>query len=82
MPMKEDLKTTVDEAYDDGKHADGEEADENFIIIKTDKEVDRCCFPFLYLLRVTFFLRYGLGVLVVYGYVSSDQGINIDRGTM
>jgi hypothetical protein len=24
MPMKEDLKTTADEACDDGKHADGE----------------------------------------------------------
>jgi hypothetical protein len=42
MPMKEDLKTTVDEACDDGKHADGEEVDENFIVIKVDKEVDRC----------------------------------------
>jgi hypothetical protein len=28
--------------------------------------------------RVTFSLKYGLGVLVVSGYVSSDQGINID----
>jgi hypothetical protein len=51
MPMKEDLKTTADEACDDGKHADGEEADENFIVIKADKEVDRCYFPFLYLLE-------------------------------
>jgi hypothetical protein len=42
MLMKEDLKTTADEACDDRKHADGEEA---------DKEVDRCCFPFLYLLE-------------------------------
>jgi hypothetical protein len=42
MPMKEDLKTTVDEACDDGKHADGEEVDKNFIVIKADKEVDRC----------------------------------------
>jgi hypothetical protein len=42
MPMKEDLKTTADEACDDGKHADGEEVDENFIVIKADKEVDRC----------------------------------------
>jgi hypothetical protein len=50
MPMKEDLKTTADEAYDDRKHADGEEADENFIVIKADKEVDGCCFPFIYLL--------------------------------
>jgi hypothetical protein len=30
--------------------------------------------------RVTFFLRYGLGVLVVFSYVSLDQGINIDWG--
>jgi hypothetical protein len=51
MLMKEDLKTTVDEACDDGKHADGEEIDGNFIVIKTYKEVDRCCFPFLYLLE-------------------------------
>jgi hypothetical protein len=51
MLMKEDLKTTVDEACDDGKHADGEETDENFIVIKADKEVDRCCFSFLYLLE-------------------------------
>jgi hypothetical protein len=36
MPMKEDLKTTADEACDDLKHADGEEADENFIVIKAD----------------------------------------------
>jgi hypothetical protein len=42
MPMKEDLKTTIDEACDDGKHADGEEVDENFIVIKANKEVDRC----------------------------------------
>jgi hypothetical protein len=42
MPMKEDLKTTVDEACDDGKHADGEEVNENFIVIKAEKEVDRC----------------------------------------
>ena len=32
--------------------------------------------------RVTCFLRYGLGVLVVFGYVSLDQGINIDWGAM
>jgi hypothetical protein len=42
MPMKEDLKTTADEACDDGKHADGEEIDENFIVIEADREVDRC----------------------------------------
>jgi hypothetical protein len=42
MPMMEDLKTTVDEACDDGKHADREEVDENFIVIKAEKEVDRC----------------------------------------
>jgi hypothetical protein len=40
MPMKEDLKTTTDEACDDGKHAD--EIDENFIVIEVDREVDRC----------------------------------------
>jgi hypothetical protein len=51
MLMKEDLKTTADEACDDGKHADGEETDENFIVIKADKEVDMCYFPFLYLLE-------------------------------
>jgi hypothetical protein len=51
MLMKEDLKTTANEACDDGKHADGEETDENFIVIKADKEVDRCHFPFLYLLE-------------------------------
>jgi hypothetical protein len=51
MLMKEDLKTTANEACDDRKHTDGEETDENFIVIKADKEVDRCCFPFLYLLE-------------------------------
>jgi hypothetical protein len=51
MLMKEDLKTTVDEACDDGKHADGEETNGNFIVIKAYKEVDRCYFPFLYLLE-------------------------------
>jgi hypothetical protein len=30
MSMKEDLKTTADEACDDGGHADGEEVDEKF----------------------------------------------------
>ena len=49
MSMKENLKTTADEAYDDGEHADGAEADGSFIVIKADKEVDRCRFPFLYL---------------------------------
>jgi hypothetical protein len=49
--MKEDLKTTANEACDNKKHADGEETDGNFIIIKVYKEVDRCCFPFLYLLK-------------------------------
>jgi hypothetical protein len=29
-------------------------------------------------IRVMCFLRFGLGVLVVFGYVSVDQGINID----
>jgi hypothetical protein len=42
MSMKEDLKTTADEACDDGEHADGEEVDEIFIVIKADREVDRC----------------------------------------
>jgi hypothetical protein len=42
MPMKEDLKTTADEACGDGKHADGEEVNENFIVIEADREVDRC----------------------------------------
>jgi hypothetical protein len=42
MPMKEDLKTTADEACDNRKHADGEEVDENFIVIEADREVDRC----------------------------------------
>jgi hypothetical protein len=42
MPMKEDLKTTADEACDDGRHADGEEVDENFIVIEADREIDRC----------------------------------------
>jgi hypothetical protein len=51
MLMKEDLKTTADEDCDDGKHADGEETDKNFIVIKAYKKVDMCCFPFLYLLE-------------------------------
>jgi hypothetical protein len=51
MLMKEYLKTTADEACDDGKHADGKETDGNFIVIKAYKEVDSCCFPFLYLLE-------------------------------
>jgi hypothetical protein len=42
MPMKGDLKTIYDEACDDGKHADGEEIDKNFIVIEADREVDRC----------------------------------------
>jgi hypothetical protein len=42
MLMKENLKTTSNEACDDGKQADGEEVDENFIVIKVYKEVDRC----------------------------------------
>ena len=48
MPMEGDLKTTADEAYDDEKRADGVEADESFIVIKVDREIDRCHFPFLY----------------------------------
>ena len=51
MSMKEDLKITAHEDYDGRKHADGAEADENFIVIKADTKVDRCCFPFLYLLE-------------------------------
>jgi hypothetical protein len=51
MPMNGDLKTTADEVCDDGKHADGEEIDENFIVIEADRKVDRCWFPFLYLLE-------------------------------
>jgi hypothetical protein len=50
MSMKEDMKTTTGEAYDDGKHADGAEVDEDFILIKADMKVDRC-FHFLYLLE-------------------------------
>jgi hypothetical protein len=42
ISMKEDLKTIANETCDDGKHADGEEVDENFIVIKADKEIDRC----------------------------------------
>jgi hypothetical protein len=42
MPMKEDLKTTADETCDYGKHADGEEVDENIIVTKADKEIDWC----------------------------------------
>jgi hypothetical protein len=42
MSMKGDLGTAADEACDDGKHANGEEVDGNFIVIKADREVDRC----------------------------------------
>jgi hypothetical protein len=42
MPIKGGLKTAADETCDDRKHADGEEVDGNFIVIKADKEVDRC----------------------------------------
>jgi hypothetical protein len=42
MPIKGGLKTATDETCDDRKHADGEEVDGNFIIIKVDREVDRC----------------------------------------
>jgi hypothetical protein len=51
MLMKKDMETTAGEAYDDRKHADGAEADEDFIVTKADVKVDRCCFPFLYLLE-------------------------------
>ena len=50
MPMKKDIKTTAGEAYDDRKRADGAGA-EGFIVIKAGIKVDRCCFPFLYLLE-------------------------------
>jgi hypothetical protein len=40
MLMKEDLKTTADEACDDGKHTDGEETDGNFIVIKASLQYD------------------------------------------
>jgi hypothetical protein len=40
------LNTTADEAC-----ADGAEADGSFIVIKMDNDVDRCRFPFLYLLE-------------------------------
>jgi len=49
--MEENLKTTVDEAYDDGKRANGAEANESFIVIKVEREEDRCHFPFQYLLE-------------------------------
>jgi hypothetical protein len=42
MPMKEDLKTAADGVCDNKKHADGEEVDENFIVIKADRGIDRC----------------------------------------
>jgi hypothetical protein len=51
MSIKEDMKTIVGEVYDDRKHADGAGSDEDFIVIKPDRKVDRCCFPFLYLLE-------------------------------
>ena len=43
MPMKEDIKTTAGEAYDDRKHDDEAGADEGFIVIKAGTKVDRCC---------------------------------------
>jgi len=52
MPMKEDVKTTADEAYDDRKHADGAGADEGFIVIEVGTKVDRCCFPFSIFVRL------------------------------
>jgi hypothetical protein len=42
VPMKEDLKTAADGACDNRKHADGEEVDENFIVIEADREINRC----------------------------------------
>jgi hypothetical protein len=47
MSMKKDTKTTAGEAYDDRRHTDGERADEDFIVIKADTKVDRCCFLYL-----------------------------------
>jgi hypothetical protein len=51
LSIRGDLKTTADKAYDDRKHADGAEANEDFIVIKANMEVDMCCFRFLYLLE-------------------------------
>ena len=36
MSMKEDLKTTTDEANDDERYADRAEANEDFIVIEAD----------------------------------------------
>ena len=38
MLMKEDLKTTANEAYDDRKNADRAEADEDFIMIEAERK--------------------------------------------
>jgi hypothetical protein len=42
LPMKEDLKTAANGACDNRKRADGEEIDENFIVIEANREIDRC----------------------------------------
>jgi len=52
MSMKEDTKTTAGEAYDDRKHADGAGANEDFIVVKADTKVDRCCFLFSIFVKV------------------------------
>jgi hypothetical protein len=40
VPMKEDVKTATDGG--NRKHADGEEVNGNSIVIKVDREIDRC----------------------------------------
>jgi hypothetical protein len=42
LPMKEDLKTAADGACDNKKRTDGEEVNENFIVIEADREIDWC----------------------------------------
>jgi len=88
MSMKEDMKTTDSEAYDDRKHVDGAGADEDFIVIKADTKGDRCCFLFsifvksMPYVRVMFCLRDRFGIVVVFGCNSLGQGINIGRETI
>ena len=69
------------------KYADGKEVGEISIVIEADREINRSWFPFLCSLEYDsckshVFLRYGFGVLVMFGYVSLDQGINIDWRAM
>jgi hypothetical protein len=52
VSMKEDTKTTTGGAYDDRKRTDGAGADEDFIVVKADMKVDRCCFLFSIFIRV------------------------------